>query len=1433
MIVGPCPSSDQLTEYALGTLSTEVAQEMESHLDHCSQCVETMALLETQTDILTGLLRTPPEPDDVQYLEEEAYLRAVATASCLSVPHAHGDWANQALQHCEESSQEAVQPGSRLGQYVLLKLVGKGGMGLVFRARHEKLGHIVALKVLSLPRVHEPRIQERFRREMQAAGMIVHANVVRAIYSDESDGIAYLVMEFVDGMDLAAILKHRGSLSVGDACELIRMAAIGLEQIHLAGMVHRDLKPGNLMLSCDGQLKIMDLGLALLNDDVSATTDDLTLSGQVMGTIDYMAPEQADDTHGVDFRADIYGLGATLFALLTGSPPLGGGRRTLLKKLSLLATQTAPSLQEACPAAPTGLVEIVRQMLSRDPRERFQNAGEVATALEPFCLSTGLSDLLRDAMLQKALTQKTLVQDSLVNGGVSDVAQDTVIFRRRKELVAAGDQTSQQGEGTPGGSRSPVTAGYRWILPVLLIGSVTLMTAILLISRPLTTSIGKTTQKTDGETKSLPAATIELPSARQSPLDGTVEEFSSAEPALVKLGALCKQKTDSSVTAPEWTIFSSEAEPDLRTDAIHTAHRFLPVSALLSQFQAQTNNSLRAGVLLALSEYVSSDVMQAGAVLHGDETAFLDSLLYAYVNDPDAEVHSCLEYLLRSWGHDEPLEMLRPLLEQKLLPFEGGWFRPLHSSTMVVIPGPRTDILGHELTNSGSATPDEEAELRREVNLPYSFAISTTEVTHEQFWRVGEGFWAKAFPEMPVRPVNSIRWAEAAEFCNRLTQLDGMPSSQQCYAQVETAEGLRWRQKPDALELSGYRMPTDDEWEIACRAGTRTARPFGNSAQWLARYTAMASNKWSAEDVGRRKPNSFGLFDMLGNVSEWIHTHPSEADGLLGLKRLRGGSVWTSQARLLSGARFTSDTYDTSYRMGFRIARTIVRTPFADSAPNHSSQLEFDVGPPSCPEELKKYTEPGFQSLQWQQVVRLGNWGVSIPVQRSFRLRNTSADQVTFSEIGQLDGYFKFATVPDKLIKPNGVNEFEMQMQLQSGTGERSQVLTFHRETDQQLAVGPLTVHGCFDGPLLNILGVGTPGEPPTAVDLGIVPQNSSVGRELYVRNVGGVPVVAEVIEVDEPFYLEHPFQMEVLPHRLEYHFEIRLKASAIGPVDGRVTVQTKEAVPQVYTFPIRATVAKSEKFSSLAIFRKGTWLIDHNRDAVPDETILFGEDLDLPVTGDWNGDGICDLGVWRTDAEGVVTVKLQLRGIGSGVSDPERTYRIPGKLKQIVAADRDGDGVSEIGYLMPDAEGVNLVWAFDTLHDGTFAEQFNFGRAGDYAIIGDWNGDGIDDTAVARPGTLAAQGRLQWEFSRKGLAEPHQLAYLSSYDSPVAGDWDGDGDDEPGGWRPLPSEKSSFWQFETDGDSETNCDISGFGFDTDIPMVFRGRSQQRAAADQ
>jgi serine/threonine protein kinase/formylglycine-generating enzyme required for sulfatase activity len=1424
MIDESCPSSDQLAEYALGTLSRDVVEKLESHLNNCSACVETMEFLDTQADDFTRLLCLQPDPKEIEFLQEDPYVSAVAAVSRLCLSDSERNTEGHSLWPPVAPILRVPHAGERIGQYELLELVGKGGMGLVYKARHERLGQIVALKVLSLARVNEPRMQERFHREIQAAGKIEHPNVVRATYSDESDGVPFLVMEFVDGIDLSALLKIRGPLSVAEGCELIRMAAIGLDQIHQAGMVHRDLKPGNLMLSSDGQVKIMDLGLALLNEHVSMATDDLTLSGQVMGTVDYMAPEQADDTHGVDFRADIYGLGATLFALLTGRPPLGGGRRTLLKKLSLLATQTAPSLQDACPNAPVGLVEVVRKMLFRDPDQRFGSAREVATALEPFSNRSALNELL-----QKAVTQRAICAGSDVPKNGSE-ASETIIYDRSDEMIPEEKNVADISNSAPHSLRSKMEFGSGWIRFGLIIVGLTLTGLLLSIASDWNKSARKSNELVSA---AVPSATVNAPDPPLIKPEGAVDggnELVFARTSLEELNTSLSKPADTDAESSRWNIFSSDTEPDLRADAIHTANAFVPAVELLRQYLKETEDSVRAGILLALSEYPSSEVLQAGVDVLGDESTFIDSLLYAYVNDPDAEVHSCLEFLLRSWGHDEQLETLRPVLEQKLIPFDGGWFRPLHCSTMVVLPGPRTEQLGLALSPRDLTlrAVEKDDELTREVTLPYSFAISTTEVTHEQFWRVKPDYWKNALPESPEHPANFVRWADAAEFCNRLTELDGMPTSQQCYSQVQTAQGLRWRQKPEALELSGYRLPTDDEWEIACRAGSRTARPFGDATRWLPKYTATASNGFSAETVGRRKPNAFGLFDMLGNLSEWIHTHPTEADSLLGLKRLRGGSVWTSQDRLLSGARFTSDALDTSYRMGFRVARTITRTALNDSSVvDDVVPLEIEVGPPSCPEELRKYVEPKFESLQWQQVVRLGNWNVQDRVQRSFRLRNVSGNDVSLIEPQQPEGFFRFVPLPDKLIKPDSVTEFALQMQLHGGTGERSHVLQFPRESDQSLAFGPLTIHGGFEGPLLNVLGVGTfGGDPPAVIDMGTVPHHSDTGVAFFVRNVGGFPVKAEVIDVAEPFYVERPFDAEILPHRLEYHFRIRLRASAIGPVNGSVTLRTVEPVPQVLTFPIRAIVATSGNLSSPGLFRRGTWLIDHNYDAIADETIPFGSDGDLPVTGDWNGDGICDIGVWRIDSDGVVTVIRQLRGIDSGVTVPTKTYPLTGEVRTVLAADRDGDGISEIGYVVPDAEGVHLTWAFDTLHDGTFAERFSFGRADDHVIVGDWNGDGIDDIAVCRSGVLAAQGMQQWEFSWHGLDVPHKLNYLSPFDLAVAGDWDGDGDDDPGGWRPLPSEKSSCWQFETDGDSASNFDLPGFGIDTDIPVVIRSRSR-------
>lgn len=746
---------------------------------------------------------------------------------------------------------------------------------------------------------------------------------------------------------------------------------------------------------------------------------------------------------------------------------------------------------------------------------------------------------------------------------------------------------------------------------------------------------------------------------------------------------------------------------------------------------------------------------------------------------------------------------------------------------MVVIPGPRTELLGPD-PNDRSAGTVEGSSSPREATIPYSFAIATTEVTRYQFWRLSENFWETLPPDNPNQPVNKVRWNQAAEFCNRLTELDGMPASQQCYILAETANGKFWRQKPDALELSGYRLPTDDEWEIACRAGSRTLRPFGDTTERMSKYVSALEQPSRPKVVGHRKPNAFGLFDMLGNVSEWIHTIDSEVDSLMGLRRLRGGSAWTSTDQLISSARFTGDANQISTKMGFRVARSLV--PSLQDAPkfdNDIRRLELQVGPPACTEELRKYVDSQFQTMRWKQVIRVGNWNVWTPVKRMLRLRNISADDVTFVDGHKMEGYFKFEPAIGSTIKGHSSADFGVRMEPQGATGERSQLLHFWWGEERVYDFEPFTLHGCFDGPLVDLFDIGSFDVPAKMIDLGILPMNSQAGRTCYVRNVGGIPVQVQVTDVRGPFKLESPFDKTLRPHGLDHHFRILIAPNATGPLNGEVTLRTIENPARSFTFPVRATAISSDQFSSLAIFRKGTWLIDHNCDAIVDKTIDFGEDGDQPLTGDWNGDGICDLAVWRRSPEGITTVEFQLRDhLTDGVAS-KTSMTIADPVKDVVAADRDGDGISEIGLVASARNGVDLNWVFDTKHDGTFVEKLTFGLANDDVMIGDWNGDGHDDIAVSRPGEQQAAGRRLLQFIRKGQDSPTELVHFSPFDKPIAGDWDGDGDDDPGCWRPEGTHPST-WQFETNGDSVSNYDLMGFGTNPNVdkPVVLRNRSR-------
>ncbi len=273
-----------------------------------------------------------------------------------------------------------------LGQYLLLDRLGAGGMGEVFQARHRVLDRPVALKVIRPEFVNHPDAVERFRRECRAAGLLSHPNIVTVHDAHQAGDVHFLAMELLDGKDLGRLLKERALLPPGEACECARQAALGLQHAHEKGMVHRDVKPANLMLTAGGVVKLLDLGLARLREGTAAgrPDSDLTRAGSIMGTPDYISPEQAaGETAAADGRADVYSLGCTLFHLLTGRPPFTG--KSAREIISAHLTQPPPRADEVRPGLHPGLGAVVRRMMEKDPGARYPSAGEVAAALQPFC----------------------------------------------------------------------------------------------------------------------------------------------------------------------------------------------------------------------------------------------------------------------------------------------------------------------------------------------------------------------------------------------------------------------------------------------------------------------------------------------------------------------------------------------------------------------------------------------------------------------------------------------------------------------------------------------------------------------------------------------------------------------------------------------------------------------------------------------------------------------------------------------------------------------------------------------------------------------------------------------------------------------------------------------------------------------------------------
>jgi serine/threonine protein kinase len=370
------PTDQTLRSYGLGKLDYRATEEVNEHVVECGDCRKRVS--EMHADIFLERARAAQKP------LEKAQVGAMP-------PRAAGPQSDLVPAMSTASYGDPLPPElAAHPEYEIKQELGRGGMGVVYLAHNKIMGRDEVLKVMGPHLMGHPRALERFKREIQSVARLRHPNIVTAYHASQFGQSLLFAMEYVEGLDLSKLVETKGPMPVAQACLFIYQPALGLQHAHEQGLIHRDLKPNNLILYRKGNqetVKILDFGLAKagrekVEAEQKSSGQSLTGIGATLGTPAYMAPEQITDASTADIRADIYSLGATLYYLLAGRPPFVA--KSLYDLFQAHISHIAAPLNQVRSDVPAALAALVAKMLAKDPSQRFQTPAGVAQALTPY-----------------------------------------------------------------------------------------------------------------------------------------------------------------------------------------------------------------------------------------------------------------------------------------------------------------------------------------------------------------------------------------------------------------------------------------------------------------------------------------------------------------------------------------------------------------------------------------------------------------------------------------------------------------------------------------------------------------------------------------------------------------------------------------------------------------------------------------------------------------------------------------------------------------------------------------------------------------------------------------------------------------------------------------------------------------------------------------